>query len=115
MPGDKNKYCVIPTLSALLGGNFVQLSGFVIPTGVAAAGGNAVEGPAFYILGNCSMQQRTSETHNVVAAVHVDHFTGNAGSQVGSQKGSGSTHFCLLCIAMQRSSAGMGGSTRDEL
>jgi hypothetical protein len=43
-----------------------------------------------------------SESHDVVAAIDVDRFAGNAGSSIGEQERSGSANLSGIDIALQR-------------
>ena len=48
------------------------------------------------------------KSHDVVTAIYVDHFAGDAGAGIGSQKHSGRADFIDIHITLQRRAFGMG-------
>src|SRR6476660_8164159 len=48
------------------------------------------------------------ETHDVVAAIHVNGFAGNSGTRAGQQERGGAADFSRINIAPERSAIGVG-------
>src|SRR5581483_9028348 len=62
----------------------------------------------FCLSRNWLRPRRWSKSHNVVAAIHVNHFAGDAGAHVGSKEEGGIGHLADLHVALQWRALGVG-------
>jgi hypothetical protein len=64
--------------------------------------------------GRSRVPERLQKAHDVVAAVYVDHFTGNVGAEVAGEEESGFADFFGFHVALQGRAFGVVGKRVAE-